>query len=172
MRSGFSTSSIKTLSVYSCWRWSLLGILPDKNIIPFRHALRYAYFLKAFTLLQSQSLVNGREFLNQKQCMLPFLDVFHFRIFGCCLSVSRSIIASGLSSNPSKSFYKSFIHSTFSLYVLSFFIHDSKFILLFFFCPRLLMCLHTLSTNILVEFSFVVLECPSPGISLLFLLHQ
>ena len=66
------------------------------------------------------------------------------------------IFAFGPSLSPSSSFVILFILSAFSLcFWLPYFSPKS----FGFFCVRLLVCFRVISSHLLVEFSFVVLEC-------------
>ena len=96
-------------------------------------------------------------FLNQKPCIPSWPGIFQFDIFfSVVLSKSVCISAFGPSLRPSSSLVISFIQSAFLLYFW-----------LPYFCPkllgfswiRLLVCFSVISSQLLIEFSFIVLEC-------------
>ena len=97
-------------------------------------------------------------FLNQKPCIPSCPGAFHFHIsFSVVFCKSTCISILGPSSSPSSSLLILFIHSAFSL-----------FLWLPYFCPKsiglfyiqLLVYFHVTPFQLLIEFSFVVLECP------------
>ena len=95
-------------------------------------------------------------FLNQKPCILSWPGTFQFDIlFSVFLSTSMYIFILGLFSTPSSSLVIFFIHSPcfFGCHIFS-----PKSFGLFYI--RLLVCFGVTPSQILIEFSFVVLECP------------
>ena len=87
-----------------------------------------------------------------------WLGIFLFGFFlSIALNESWDVFASRFSSSSSN-FFPSYSFILHFFYVLSFSIFYSK--ILSFFCFWLMICLCTHSTNLLVEFSFVILEYP------------
>ena len=126
-----------------------LWVLLDLGSFPIRHPSGYVWFLWAFSQLQSQSVMTGMN-LNQNPCMPSWTGVFLFVIFlSVALSGSRCMFTSGL--------FQVLLNliNQFSIYVMFLFFPYFTPKLFNFFCIRLLICHCALSTNLLVEFSFV-----------------
>ena len=99
----------------------------------------------------------GVNFLNQNPCIPSWPGAFQFDIhFSVVLSKSTCISILGPSSSPSSFLVILFIHSAFSLsfYGCHILVQNR------FFYIWLLVCFRVTPSQLLVEFSFVVLECP------------
>ena len=93
------------------------------------------------------------DFLNQKPCISSRPGIFQFDIF---LVTSKSILALGPSSRSSNSLVILFIHSAFLLCLWMPYFSPKSF---GFSCIRLLVCFRVNFSQLLIEFSFFVLEC-------------
>ena len=88
----------------------------DQGGVSFGHPFEYISFLWASIHFDSQSVVDGSDFLNQNPYMTSRLGMFHFGTFlSIALSESRYILALGPSLSPSNSFSMLYIHSNFLL---------------------------------------------------------
>ena len=100
-------------------------------------------------------------FQNQNSCRPSWSGVFQFGIFlSVTLNESMCVSASGLSSSPCYSFFMLFIHLVFLFFLFQYLtleIYEYSF-LCFHFIWAFFIC--TFFTNLLVGFSFIILEGP------------
>ena len=151
MWSGFSTY-IETLLVYSCWRWFLIG---------------WSFWIRVIFLLviHSSILVSSRH-LHSFKASLLWMDINfsksesmhaimaeHFPIW-YFLYVALSDSTSRPSLCLCSFFFLLFIHLAFLFFLFPYF--TAK--LFCFFCSQLLVYPCVFSTDLLVEFSFIILE--------------
>ena len=114
------------------------------------------WYLFIFSASLSWMKVN---ILNQNPCIPSCPGDFQFDIiFSVFLSSSMCISVLGPSSSPSSSLIISFIHSAFSLCVFRLPYFRPK--MFDFFGVLLLVCFYVMSSQLLTEFSFIILECP------------
>ena len=97
-------------------------------------------------------------FLNQKPCIPSWTGVFLFDIFWVTSWVNQCVFPiSGLFDSFEFSFH---IVYQFSPFVIFFWLPHFSPKSLGFFCIRLLVCFSVISSQLLIEFSFIVYECP------------
>ena len=152
MPSGFSTLLVKKYYrfIRTCWGWFLLGVFL---------VFGYACFLIAFNQLQYESVLDGHEFFKPESIDVNKASRFPIWYFLECCSKCVQV----------------YVHlRVFFMFFRFFFQVIYPFrnsVILFpctyftpkcfrFFCLWLLICLSVLSTNPLVDFSFVILQYP------------
>ena len=153
----FSTSSVGRFLVFNCLE-QFLSLVPFESMWSFLSSSSQVLVL----------LVSICSFLVLvcRECMWILWTrsyVFHQRLafsswifFSVVLSKSMCISALGLSSSPSSSLVILFIHSALSLCFWLPYFRPKSF---GFFVIRLLVCFCVIPSQLLIEFSFVVLEC-------------
>ena len=148
----FSTSLVDKLWVCNCFGGWFLCLGPFESMLSFLWSSIHVHVL--FVGICLFLVVNGGEFI-EPETMYSIM----FWCFPVWCFCSKSMFISALwpSWNRSDYFVILFIHWTFTLSFRRHILVPNR---LFFSCVPLLVCFRVISFQLLVEFSFVVLECP------------